>query len=346
MLEAVAQRRAPSVSVALVIGDGPVIADAVGDAQLEPRRDATAATPYPWFSVTKLFTATAVLKLVESGGVELDDPITKYVPSFEVASSVVPSVRQLLAHTSGLPNPVPVAWIHRLDEQGPTLDQMTQRLLHRHRRLSFAPGTRFAYSNLNYLVLGQLIERVSGIPYETFVIEHVVRPLGANTAAFEVTPDAATGYSRPWSLMGLAARWMLEEKFFGPTRGGYTELRPFAVDGAPYGGLVGTPSEMLLLGRGMLGGGTIDGRTVLRPQTVDLALSPTKTLGGARLPIGLGWHLASDEGEPFVFHLGGGGGFRSELRVYPKLRCAIAISANETSFDTAAFTRLARSQPR
>ena len=340
MLDQVARHRAPSVSVAYAIGDGPAVGVAAGRAKVFPAHETSPIVAYLWFSVTKLFTATAVLQLAETGMIRLDDPVSQYVPSFGIRSSRAPTVRDLLTHTSGLANPIPVSWVHLVGEPGPSLDQLTDGLLRRHPTLLFAPGTRFSYSNLNYLILGQLIERVSGEQYETYVIERILQPLGAMETGFALSQNAATGYSRPWSFMGIAARWLLDRKFFGPTIDGYTELRPFLVDGAPYGGLVGPATQMLLLGRAMLGGGHVEGRAILRPETVAAALTPTRASDGSQLPIALGWHLGALGDEQYAYHIGGGGGFRSELRIYPRLKYGIAVIANETSFDTAKLTRL------
>jgi D-alanyl-D-alanine carboxypeptidase len=185
-----------------------------------------------------------------------------------------------------------------------------------------------------------LIERMLGDRYETYVLENVLRPLGAAHSGYALPGDAAAGYLRQWSIMGLAAPWLLDRRSFGPNLGGFRELRPFCVDGAPYGGLVGPAADMLLLGQAMLSRGSIGGAALLLPEFADAALAPMKSLDGAMLPIGLGWHLGKIGEEQMAFHLGGGGGFRSELRIYPRLNYAIAIIANETSFDTAAFARL------
>ena len=103
---------------------------------------------------------------------------------------------------------------------------------------------------------------------------------------------------------------------------------------------MGTAAEMLLLGRAMLAGGTLEGRAILRPETVQMALTTTTSADGLPLPIGLGWHLGNGGDEPYAFHVGGGGGFRSELRIYPRRKFAVAVIGNETSFDTAPIARL------
>jgi D-alanyl-D-alanine carboxypeptidase len=97
---------------------------------------------------------------------------------------------------------------------------------------------------------------------------------------------------------------------------------------------------MLALGRAMLADGKFGGRQILAPQTVGKALAPAKTPEGSSLPIGLGWHLGCTKNQLYAYHLGGGGGFRSELRIYPRLGYAVAVMANDTSFETGHFTRL------
>jgi CubicO group peptidase (beta-lactamase class C family) len=301
---------------------------------------ATPETCYPWFSATKLFTATAVLQLVEARKLSLDEPVAQCLSDLPIADAAPITPRQLLSHTSGLVNPMPLRWAHLATEPGPELEAMTRRLLSRHSRLRFEPGARYAYSNLGYLVLGLLIERLSGQKFEDYVVRNVLSPLAAASAGFVLPPEAACGYSRAWSLMGVTARLILDRRFFGPTTNGYTALRRFKVDGAPYGGLVGTATDLLRLGQAMLRHGTGTRGPVLGPSSVHLALSPVQSLRGEKLAIGLGWHLGEANGVPYANHLGGGAGFRSELRIYPRIGAAIAIIANETSFDTTPLARM------
>lgn len=180
---------------------------------------------------------------------------------------------------------------------------------------------------------GQIIECVSGQSYETYVSEHVLRVLGAKATGFTLSPDTATGYSRPWSLMGLAARFMLDQRFFGSTVDGYTQLRPFLVDGAPTGASLVRRPRCSSSGERCSGvAGSKAGRSYnQRRRTWHSRRRRPSTAGLSRSG---GWHLGSFRGEPYAFHLGGGGGFRSELRIYPRLKCAVAIIGNKTSFDT------------
>jgi CubicO group peptidase (beta-lactamase class C family) len=85
--------------------------------------------------------------------------------------------------------------------------------------LDFVPGTKEAYSNLGYLVLGRIVERVSGMRFETYVERNVLSPLGCRGSGFSVPADRATGYQRTWSLSGLASRVLLDSRFFSGTIG-------------------------------------------------------------------------------------------------------------------------------
>ncbi len=338
----VAEGRAPGIAVAAARGEGPAVVRVAGLADRTSARPLEAGTPFPWFSATKLFTATAVMQLAAEGKLELDRPVRELLPAFAPRSRWATPVttRHLLSHTSGLPNPIPIAWIHLAEEPAPDLEALTARLLEQHGDLSSEPGTRYAYSNLGYLVLGRLLEQASGRPYAEELAARVLAPLGATGAAFAVPPDVARGHQRRWTPLGLAAWWMLPERFFGPARAGLWELRPFAVDGAPYGGLFGPVEELLLLGRAMLRQGAGAQGALLPPVAAAAMLAPARTAGGEPLSVGLGWHLGEVEGEPCAWHVGGGGGFKTELRIYPRLGYAIAVAGSETSFDTGELTRL------
>ncbi len=340
---AVARREAPAVAAAAVRGERIAFLGAEGAADLSTRAPATPDTAWLWFSVTKLVTATAVMQLAEQGRVDLDRPVRAYVPTFAVQSRTgrEPTVRHLLSHSSGLPNPVPVTWIHLASEEGPPLDDMVAGLLAKHGRLEFEPGSRYDYSNVGYLVLGQVIERASGERYREYVKRHVLDVLGMDGAGFAYpSGPVATGYARTWSLMGIAGRLMLDGKFIGEGRDGFTALRPFLLDGAPYGGLVGTVSDLARFLAAHLNGGAFQGRRILGEASAAAMRTRQLDLRGRPMPIGLGWRPGPDGGEAFWYHLGGGGGFKSELRLYPERGYGVAVVASETSFDTGEISRL------
>src|SRR2546425_3195468 len=158
------QRVAPSLAVTAVRGCDTVIRSGYGHLVLGEETTASAETVYLYGSMTKLFTATAVMQLRERGLIELDRPVRDYVQDFPLTSTSGREIttRHLLSHSSGIANPLPIKWVHLANEPEVTLDALTSQLLTKYRRLTFEPGSRYAYSNLGYLVLGQVVERVSG----------------------------------------------------------------------------------------------------------------------------------------------------------------------------------------
>ena len=192
----VASGNPPGLSVA-VVKDGRLAYERAFGVADGPR--GVAATPdtvYHWWSMTKIPTALAVLQLAERGRLSLDAPVTDYLPWFAVdypsPSGPAITVRHLLNHSSGLPDTMPamIGWVHHDDA---TRDQteLSKRHLPSYQRLRFEPGSDAAYSNLNYLVLGAVIEATSGQSYESYVVEHLLRPLGMERTDFVYTSALA-----------------------------------------------------------------------------------------------------------------------------------------------------------
>ena len=335
--------RTPGIVFGAIRSDGASLVRTAGKADLRSGRAVMPQTSFAWFSVTKLFTATAVLQLAERGRIDLDAPASKYLPEVILRrEGREATVRQLLSHTAGVPNPVPdiITWIHLAGERGPTIDEMIRQRLGGEPKLDFTPGTKAAYSNLGYLLLGKIIERTSGTRYEAYVAENVLAPLGCRASGFAVPADRATAYQKKWAFNSIAARWMLDGRFFGDTVAGYQELRPFTVDGIPHGGLNGPVDCLLRFGRMTLRDGEGENGRVLSAESVKAMLTPTKLTDGTPTRIGLAWSLGTIDGEPFADHDGGGGGYRAELRIYPGRGYAVAVLGNETDFATGEFARI------
>ena len=179
-------KRLPSITVA-VMRDGELAWEtAVGAADAEAGRETTPDTQYRLGSITKTFTAAAVLQLRDEGGLDLEDSLDKHVKGAKHA----PTIRRLLSHTSGLQREThDDAWLQKrfagVDELLDTLDRAEGVL---------PPGARFHYSNLAFALLGILVERVSGIPYREYVETKLFQPLGLEHTTFEPQDGAATGY--------------------------------------------------------------------------------------------------------------------------------------------------------
>ena len=164
---------------------------------------------------------------MEAGNVGLDDLLERYVSSPYGASV---TVRQLLSHTSGVPNPIPLRWVHSAARHG-TFDENAAlaAVLHDHSRMSFEPGTRYAYSNIGYWLLGKIVERASGETFPSYVSEHILRPLAITPGELAyVVPNPAhhaTGYLERYSFMNLAKVFLIDRNLIGEYAGRWLEIR-------------------------------------------------------------------------------------------------------------------------
>src|SRR5437763_8502720 len=154
-----ARQRPPGLSIAVLAEGERAWSDGFGFADIDTRLPASTETVYLWFSMTKLVTATAVVQLAQRGALKLDDPVGGFVsefPSGDRGRRV--TIRHLLSHSAGLANPIPVGWVRPADTPAADLHEFTSRLLAKRSRLRSEPGTTASYSNLGYLVLGEVVE--------------------------------------------------------------------------------------------------------------------------------------------------------------------------------------------
>jgi len=282
----------PGLSAAVVLRGSEPWLHSVGFADLRLRRRASNATAYCWFSMTKLVTATVAMQLTERGQLSLDDPVRRYLPDFPFGrrgASV--TVRHLLSHSAGLSNPLPVRWIHLADEPAPPPGELLSRLMRRQRRLKGRPGERARYSNVGFLVLGEVLAAASGQPFEELVRERVLRPIGMTRTDFGYTAavahDAATPYHWRRSLPAAAMELVLPRRVIGPRVGQYRQLRRFVNDGAAYGGLIGPIHDAARFLTAHSNGGSLNETQLVTANSV--ASMQTREAEGRQLDVGLGW---------------------------------------------------------
>ena len=194
--QALSETGVPSVSIAIVQSGAIAYLHAYGDAHLDPRTSATPAMRYSIGSISKQFTAAAVLLLAEKGKLSLDDPVSKFIPNLTRANEV--TIRELLSHTSGYQDYWPQDYVPPFMEQPITAQKI---LDHWARRpLDFEPGTQWQYSNTNFVIAGLIIEKVSGQPLLQFLSDHIFTPLGMksvmNIDQDRLTQADAAGYFR------------------------------------------------------------------------------------------------------------------------------------------------------
>jgi CubicO group peptidase (beta-lactamase class C family) len=310
----------PGLSLAVVSDGGVQWSAGFGYADLGTQAPAEPQTAYLWFSMTKIATATAVVRLAEQGRLDLDGPVSAYYPPFAaVAQSGPVTVRHLLNHSSGLANPVPIRWVYPAGSAPPDRSAFVERLLRRHRRLRSDPGDRTRYSNLGYLVLGEVIAHASGRPYEQYLREQLLAPLGMVRTGFSYQDTGASrpaaGYQPLPAILTPLLRAVLPAGIVAGRQGRYVAYHPFHVVGAPYGGLVGGVSDAARLALLHLGNGAVDGVRLLSVRAA--AEMRQVTPRGGPVDVGLGW-CRPRGAAGFVEHLGGGSGFFSVMRPGPR----------------------------
>jgi CubicO group peptidase (beta-lactamase class C family) len=292
-----------------------------GHADLREHTSVEPSTPFRWFSITKLATACAVMSLVDRGLLSLDDRVDRHLAFFTPSPrDPAVTIRHLLSHSAGLDDPSPLDWVHPPLRAKRTQLALTRELARRHRRLRSAPGGAPLYTNLGYLLLGEIVRAVSKSPFESFVRSAVLAPAGLARTDFE--PRGATGHERLRSLRSAAMALVFAPRTRGLiayAREGWVGLTPFELEGQAYGGLVGSLEDLARLGRLHLGGGAIDGVRVLSPE---LARAMQQRENAS---FGLGfWMLEGG----WIGHGGWAGGFRSELRIHPARGIGVAVLAN------------------
>jgi CubicO group peptidase (beta-lactamase class C family) len=333
VMEAVAVAgKIPGMSVAIASPDRLLYAGAVGYADLQDRRASTVDDEYPWFSMTKIATATTAIRLHAEGVLDIDAPIGTYLPDYQAhPTHGHPTTRELLSHTAGLGNPLPVRWIRPADQQpNPAL---LAEIITKHGTPKHDVGARASYSNIGYLLAGEVIASATGATIEDCVRDRVLDPLGMEKTGYDYHRDTsrAVGYVRAPRVAVPLLRAMLPNGIVGPRVQGHTALNPFLVNGAAYGGLVGTPADAVRLAA-VHAADTTDPHPVLTHRHVEEMRTITAT--GKRFDHGIGWFRKPTDvarTPAFVEHYGTGGGYWNAMRIYPDQRLALVAMTNTTS---------------
>ena len=322
----------PGVSLAVVSRNTVLLAGGWGLADRSANRSASASTAYLWFSMTKIVTATAALRLADEGRIDLDAPVGEYVDYLQAPGNRQPTVRQLLTHTAGLGNPLLIRWAHHAAAKGPEPEALLRRVIERGRAYRYPVGKSARYSNVGYLALGQVITTAARMPFEAYVEQSVLRPIGMDHTGFtySTAADRATGYVKAPKIADPLLRRLLPHGVAGNRHGPYLALNPFYVDGPAYGGLVGDIIDAGRFLRMHLGDGEIDRHQVLDPRTARTMRNIAHP--GKPFNHGTGWFRRPTKCPgSWVEHYGSGAGFWNVMRLYPDHGLGVVIMTNSTT---------------
>jgi CubicO group peptidase (beta-lactamase class C family) len=310
------QRGVPSASVAVVQGGKLVYTHGYGLAHLHPDVKADPSMRYSIGSVSKQFTAAAILILQEQGKLTLDDAVGKYVPGLTRGDEV--TIRQILSHTSGYQDYWPEDYLMTPMMQPESAQAILDTWAKR--PLDFDPGTKWQYSNTNYVIAGLIVEKVSGQKLMDFLGEHIFRPLGMKSAwnSDEVkltTPDAT-----PYVRAAL-----------GPLRLAPKEGRGWMFAA---GELAMTAHDLGLWDASLIG------RTVLKPESYEVMFTEVKLKDGKGTKYGLGVDVTARDGHRSIEHSGEVTGFVSDNIVLIDDGVAVAVLTNHMAGGAEAIAQL------
>jgi len=295
----------PSASIAVVKNGRLAYANAYGAARLDPAVPARPDMRYSIGSVSKQFAAAAILLLQEEGKLSLDDPVARYLPSLTRAKEV--TIRQLLSHTSGYQDYWPQDYVPPFMMQPITANVILDGWARR--PLDFEPGTRWQYSNTNYVIAGLIVERVSGMPFFEFLRARILTPLGmgsvVNIDLGKLPESDPTGYMQ----------YALGPRHPAPKEGkGWL----FAA-----GELAMTAADLAKWDIAMIH------QSLLRPASYRVMEHEVVLDNGAGTGYGLGVDVSMNGGRRVISHGGEVSGFTASNMVYPDDQAAVIVLTNQ-----------------
>ena len=285
-------------AVLVARGNDVLLDKGYGFANLEWNIPDSPKTKFRLGSITKQFTAAAILLLEEHGKLKVDDPVKKYMPDAPAAWDKI-TIFNLLTHTSGIPNFTSFSDYPKLEPFSTTPEELVARF--RDKPLDFQPGERWSYSNSGYVLLGYLIEKISGESYAHFLQDNIFTPLGMVDSGYDsnstVIQNRASGYT---------------PNNEGIVNAGYIDMTiPLSA-----GGLYSTTEDLLRWEQGLFGG------KLLSPASLKKMTAPFKN------DYGLGLGISSANGHEEIAHGGGIEGFNTMLAYYPDDKLTVVVLAN------------------
>lgn len=307
MLSATYQPDAPGVTVIVVKDGKTLLRKGYGMADLAQKRLLAPDTVMRIGSLTKQFTATAILMLVDEGKIKLDDDITVYLPDYLAGNKKI-TIENLLTHTSGI-----VSYTSKPDyRSNMPVDRTVKQMINGFKNdpLEFEPGSHFHYNNSGYFLLGAIIENVSGKTYDKFVEERIFVPLGMTRTAYEgherSKAPRAVGYSRG-------------EQGFAPSVP-ISMTQPYAA-----GSLVSTVGDLARWDAAVSSG------KLLKAATWQRAFTPYILSDGKSTGYGYAWETGKFLGLPMNGHSGGINGFNTYALRLPTEKVYVAVLSNADS---------------
>jgi len=330
-------KRSPSIQYKLFNKDSILKRYTLGLADIDNGIEVADNTTYNAYSVTKTFTALAILQITQLNKLSLDDSIKEYLPDIPYDSEI--SIKQVLSHSAGIPNPIPLGWIN-LSNTKITFDrdQFFKGILSKYNKTKSRPNEKYVYSNLGYVLLGQIIEKVSGIKYEEYIQNNIIKALGISETemGFEIQDPhkQAIGYHKRLSFSNVILGFFIDKsKYMNKAGLSWKPFNPFYVNGPSYGGLIGTPDSFMKYIQALLKPDC----HLITNEYKKLLFTENYTSNNKPTGMCLSWFKGQLNGNNYFTHAGGGGGYYCEIRIYPDLGLGSLIFFNRTGMSDQRF---------
>ncbi|MBO0698972.1 MAG: beta-lactamase family protein, partial [Zavarzinella sp.] len=297
------------LSVAIVRDGKVILAKGYGKRSLKPEAPVEADTKFAAGSITKQFTCACIFLLADDGKLSVRDRVSKYYPGLTRANDI--TLYDLMSHASGYPDYYPLDFVDRRLEKPIPPDGLVKE--YAGGKLDFEPGSRWSYSNTGFVLLGRIVEKVSGKPFAEFLSERILKPLGMDDTVFDPEPGA-NGLALGYTAFAL----------------GDAEPAPREAAGWLHaaGALYTTPSDLAKWDLGLIGG------KVLKPESYKLMTTPRELSDGRTRDYGCGIGVVRRRGELILRHSGAVSGFHAFNSVIPRTRSAMVLMSNSEHQET------------
>jgi CubicO group peptidase (beta-lactamase class C family) len=306
----VREQGTPGLALTIMRDGKVVLAQGYGKRALEEGAPVEPDTAFAVGSVTKQFACASVLLLAEEGKLSVDDKVAKYFPDLTRAGDI--TLYQLMTHTSGYPDFYPLDFVDRRLQKPIAVDAVIKD--YAGGKLDFAPGARWSYSNTGYLILGRVVEKVSGESFGTFLDRRILRPVGMKDSAFEPGPGSS-GRARGYLSFAL-----------GPFEPATPEAEGW-VHAA--GGLWASAPDLARWSLALMQG------RVLKPDSFRLMTTPVSLADSRSKDYGCGLSVLRRDGETVLSHGGAVSGFRAYSALVPRTKSALVLLTNGEPADPA-----------
>ncbi|WP_413381860.1 serine hydrolase [Alkalihalobacillus sp. 1P02AB] len=315
----------PGLAIAVTQGEQKIYMKGFGVMNMEMYEAVTKETLFHTASISKTFVALAIMQLVEKGDLNLDEPIISYLPYFCLADEryCIITTRDLLSHCSGIPNEYEFNW------GNPEYDELAiERYVKskKNEKLNFTPSEKFEYSNTAFEILGDIIQKVSGRPFEKYVEERILKPLSMNESSF---------LNKELNRSKIATPHILSmDGTYGPK---VSPVFPYNRRHAASSTLCTSLEEMTNYAIMMHNKGLFQEQSLIGGEYFAEMFEPVqKTNWGEEMDeVGLAWFIGQYKGRKMYSHSGLDTGFRSNLIVLPEKKISIILFTNNDYSGTA-----------